>query len=511
MSEGQTKSAAPSERQRSDESKKSGWQRPPKAGAPTLAPVGLGALLRHASEHPEDPGLRPLVARQLLALQASHGNAYVQRLVNRTVTTSRVSVPTVATQQVMRAAGPLTATQEAAARTFTRLRYDERSVRIIQVVVGTNVDGKFGDVSAQAVATWQGAQGLAQDGRVGDNTLAQMVANRVAAARHEHAIQIVADYHGLDVTSDTLAVRFDPALGADGATAFESGNVRIIRLGPTAFTSAARLRATIDAQLAAAAPAVAAPGARPALLAPARERAAITFNKGKFTDPRSVRAIQGLVGGRPDGIWGRDTVERVAQAQSNAGLAVDGKVGQATLQQFVAQLIAAGQNNAPLRMIVDYYNFRHRGNLLAIYFDATVAANASTDFRPNEPVRVLVGPAGMGQPFAGLVHTIAHEYEHVRRLKEGIPTAATHEFLGEAIEILSAGMLEEPLPGFANDAARAVANWNAMPVADRRRFRARFIAVRQRVRNRIAAGTAAQQALHAALLASYNAVVLPAP
>lgn len=48
-----------------------------------------------------------------------------------------------------------------------------------------------------------------------------------------------------------------------------------------------------------------------------------------------------------------------------------------------------------------------------------------------------------------------------------------------------------------------------MPLADRRRFRARFIAVRRVVRRRIAVGTPAQQALHAGLLAAYNAVVLP--
>ncbi len=48
-------------------------------GGQTLAPAPMEALLRYANEHPEEPGLRPLVARQLLGLQASHGNAYVAR------------------------------------------------------------------------------------------------------------------------------------------------------------------------------------------------------------------------------------------------------------------------------------------------------------------------------------------------------------------------------------------------------------------------------------------------
>ena len=50
-------------------------------------------------------------------------------------------------------------------------------------------------------------------------------------------------------------------------------------------------------------------------------------------------------------------------------------------------------------MIVDFFDIRDDGNLLDVRFDATVAANASTDFRPNEPVRVRVGPGGLAQPF----------------------------------------------------------------------------------------------------------------
>ena len=133
-----------------------------------------------------------------------------------------------------------------------------------------------------------------------------------------------------------------------------------------------------------------------------------------------------------------------------------------------------------------------------------------------------VGPSGLAQPFPGIVHTIAHEYEHVRRLKEGIADRNTNEFLGEAIEILSEGMREEDLEtlapaaagfvaGFANDADRALVNWNAMPLADQRTFRNRFIAVRQRVRDRIAAGTPAQQALHAPLLARLQRRCCAAP
>lgn len=425
-------------------------------------------------------------------------------------------------QQVFRQ-GLLNAGEEVAAINFNNARYDERSIRVIQIITGAAVDGQFGRLSAEAVAAFQNANGLGVDGKVGELTLNVMVTNRAAAGLHEHAIQLVIDLFNLNVTRDTLTVHFDPALAVAGATTFESGNLRVIRVGTPAFTSAADLRAAIVAQLTAPAPAPAAVGPRPAHLTNAAELEAIQFNRIRFTDRRSVLAIQGLVGTRLDGVIGRDTVERIAEFQNVNGLTVDGKVGDGeTLPVMVNQLIAANNQNAAIRLIVDFYNIRDDGNLLDVFFDPGVAANASTDFRPNEPVRVRVGPSGMAQPFPGIVHTIAHEFEHVRRLKQGIVSAATHEFLGEAIEILSQGMREEDLEalapgtpgfvaGFADDAGRALTNWNAMPLADQQRFRNRFIEVRQRVRDRIAAGTAAQQALHATLLANYNAVVLPPP
>jgi peptidoglycan hydrolase-like protein with peptidoglycan-binding domain len=420
--------------------------------------------------------------------------------------------------------GLLTAAEETSAINFSR-RYDERSVRIIQIITGTNVDGNFGRLTAEAVAAFQDANGLTVDGKVGENTLDVMVPNRVAANRREHAIQLIADFHNLDVTSDTLTIHFDPAIGFGSlaTTTFESGNLRVIRLGPLAFLTARVLRFVIERELAVPAPAAAPVGPRPTHLNNAEELAAIRFNRGRFQDRRAVLAFQGIVGTGLDGIIGRDTVERIAEFQNANGLTVDGKIGQdETLPAMVNQLIAAANQNAAIRMIVDFFDIRDDGNLLDVRFDPTVAANAATDFRPNEPVRVRIGPGGLAQPFAGIVHTIAHEFEHVRRLKEGIAPAATHEFLGEAIEILSVGMPEEDLEavapgapgfiaGFADDAGRALVNWNAMPLADRQRFRGRFIAVRQRVRDRVAAGTPAQQALHAPLVAAYNAVVLPPP
>jgi peptidoglycan hydrolase-like protein with peptidoglycan-binding domain len=475
---------------------------------------------REANDQATGIGAKAFTQGSDVSFGPGHGPEDKKLLAHELTHVAQQSSGNGSTQRVMRAPGPLTAAEEQSAIRFTRDHYDERSIRIIQIITGANVDGIFGEFSAQAVATFQGARGLAVDGKVGLNTLNQMVVERALARRHEHAIQLVVDFHKLNVRSETLSIHFEPEdpldflrnllTGAPAAAVdFGPGNTRIIRVGPRAFLSEPTLFAEINAQLTAPAPAVPPVGPRPTLLTPAQERSAIDFNRSHFNDRRSVLIIQGHVNANPDGRFGPDTVERIADAQSTAGLTVDGKVGIITLENFVTDLIAAGSPDAAIRLIVDFFNFRDRGNLLDVFFDPTETDNAFTDFRPNEPVRVGISPFGIAQPFAGLVHTIAHEFEHVRRLREGIADAPTHEFLGEAIEILSEGMPEEDFAGFVDDATNAVNSWNGMPLANRQQFRARFITVRQRVRARFAAATAAEQAANAPVLATFNAVVLP--
>ena len=90
------------------------------------------------------------------------------------------------------------------------------------------------------------------------------------------------------------------------------------------------------------APVVAAPGPRPAILTRAQEVAAIRYNQSRFSDRKSVLEIQRLVGAGLDGVWGEDTVQRVAQVQQNAGSTVDGMVGPQTLEHIGWQHVATG-------------------------------------------------------------------------------------------------------------------------------------------------------------------------
>ncbi len=424
----------------------------------------------------------------------------------------------------------LNSAEEKAAIAFAKANYDERSRRILQIITGAGIDGVFGPLSARSVSNFQTANGIADHGKVEEATLNKMISDRVTKGRQEHAIQLVLDFYNISL-GDVLSVRFDPSairiasafpfIMVPADTTFTTGNQRLIRVSATAFGSAKQLKDVILAEKSRPAPAVAPVSTMPTRLNATKKSKAIAFMKTNYKDPRAIHILQGLIGSPLTGVIGEDLVQRIAEVQATNSLgSIDGKVGKNTLKHFFLQLRTAGENDAAIRLITEFYNFKDKDNLLQLFFEPSVSGNADTDFRPNEPVRIRIGLTGISQAFERVVHTIAHEFEHARRLKQGIVSAHTHEFLGESIEILSHGMSEEILEttapgtpghifGFASDAQRAVSNWNAMPLADRKKFWSKFVRVRKKVLKRINGGTPAQKILHATLKANYKAVVRP--
>jgi peptidoglycan hydrolase-like protein with peptidoglycan-binding domain len=405
----------------------------------------------------------------------------------------------------------LNAAQETSAIGYNSVRYDSRSARIIQIVSGTPVDGAFSKDTVQSVASYQQAHPpLVVDGKVGPNTLNVMVPDRTAANFHEHAIQLVADFYNLNVTSDTLSVHFDAGLATPFDTSFQSGNLRVIRIGSSGITDADTLRDTIQAGLDVPAPPAVIFGERPTHLTTAQEKAATLFNRSRFQDPRSVKAIQGLVGTEYDAAFGPDTAERIAEFQSTSGLDMDGKVNEDTLAEMVTLLDLIGEQDSAIRMIIDFYDMSEFGSLLDIFFDPTVTANAVTEAAVPGPSIIRIGPKAFAPGFAGLVHTIAHELEHVRQNREGLTSVAVAEFLGERVEILSRGMREEAAAGVMSDARRALANWNNMTVDEQRENWDAFVEVRDKVRERFNDFSTAEQGAHQATMDAYDAVTEPA-
>ncbi|MBW8331734.1 MAG: DUF4157 domain-containing protein [Prolixibacteraceae bacterium] len=403
----------------------------------------------------------------------------------------------------------LNAVAEKAAIAHNRKLFDNKSVMIIQLITGTKVDGDMGPLTAESIASFQTANGLAANGKVDDATLDALFTNRVTRGRQEHAIQLVVDYNNFD-RSDVLNFHFDPAIILSD-TVFQPGGMRVVTLGVFAFLSATFLKALIGIELLKPPPAVPAIGPKPTLLTSAKETSAISYNRTKYQDSRAVRAIQGLVGATPGGKFDSDTVERVADFQSTNGISIDGKVGEETLGVIVPQLNVANQQDTAIRLIMDFYNMNTFGALIEIFFDPTLTgANAETPSKDIPgPDIVKIGPSAFTQGYAGLVHTIAHELEHVRQNKLGIADIPLSEFLGEAIEIISKDMPDENVAGFFDDAGRAMDNWDLMKLPDQKKNWKKFLSVRNAVRRRFAAATAAEQAIHLALMTRYNATVKP--
>ena len=408
-----------------------------------------------------------------------------------------------------RAPGPLTPAQERAAVAAAR-RFSSNAIRAIQITVATVSDGQFGPISAQAVAVFQAGIPLAQDGIVDQATLDAMVVANHTAGLDDETLAIVESFFGIDVRRDTLSVRSDASLATASAMTTESASLRMITVGPSAFTSATAVRDAINAQLVAPIAPGAAPGPVPAVLTAPQARAAVQFNVAHLRDRRSVVAVQSLVGNALTGVWDADTAQRVAALQQTAGgLVVDGKIGQQTMRELGIQLEAAGQRNSLLRLIVDFFKLDENG-LLDVSFDPTVATNANTGSAAIPgPTVIRVGPSGFTRGYERLVHVVAHEFEHVRQRRIGIQSSDIREFLGERVEILSKGMLEEDMDGFASDAARAVAHFNAMTVAEQRAEWGHFTEVRTKVRQRFRAASAVDQVIHAQVLIDINAVVRP--
>lgn len=404
----------------------------------------------------------------------------------------------------------LDAVAEKAAITHNRKLFDNKSVMIIQLITGSKVDGDMGPLTAEAIAGFQTANGLAPNGKIDDATLDALFTDRVTLGRQEHAIQSVVDYNNIN-RADILNFHFDPAIILSDSV-FQPGGMRVVTLGNLAFLSASILKAIIEIEMLKPAPAVPAKGPKPTLLSSAKEASAISYNRIKYQDSHAVRAIQGLVGATPNGKFDSDTIERVADFQSTNGISIDGKVGEETLRVMVPQLDAANQQDSAIRLIMDFYNMNTFGALIEIFFDPTLTgANAETPSKDIPgPDIIKVGPSAFTQGYAGLVHTIAHELEHIRQNKLGIADIPLSEFLGESIEIISKGMPDEDVAGFFNDAGRAKNNWDLMNLNDQKKNWNKFLAVRNAVKRRFAAATAAEQAIHLALMTRYNATIKPA-
>ncbi len=374
-------------------------------------------------------------------LQASVGNQSVNRL---------IAAPR-AGQREMNGIEPapaadrelLTGPQVRAAIGYTKRRFGVPAQMIIQQLVGAHVDGDFGPATAQAVALFQEqVEAEPFDGMVGPITLdaamrdqpvtpesgEQSPAEAAEAAkdrarRSTGFVHLVADLYDLPVEK-ALSVRLVESEVGVASTRFEAGNLPVLSLGFGAFADSDTLRDAIASGLMTKPPEPNEPGERPNLLTSAEEVDAVAFNTTRLGKERATRVVQGIVGTTPDGIWGPDTVERVAHLQAAASLdLVDGKVGLRTLEVLHRRLVEREDFNAIVRLVTDYFELDEAGLLdigaddelpITVHGQAGGAITLPTGAGARSPTFVRIKSSGL-QTLATAAMTIAHELVHVRQ------------------------------------------------------------------------------------------------
>jgi peptidoglycan hydrolase-like protein with peptidoglycan-binding domain len=423
--------------------------------------------------------------------------------------------------RVLARAELLTAQQKQTAISEAKGRFDNIAIRALQMSVRTTSDGDFGPKSAEAVADFQQkTMGNTHpiDGIVDERTLNSIVGVNHSVGGFDadvRTLPIVTSFYKLDM-QDVLSLlpREDAGLSTMHA---ESGGLRVIRINQSSFTGAQALRNAIYAMLVAPTAAPGTPKAAPKILTASKASSAATFNTSKLRDRRSVIAIQSMLGNALTGTFDAETSQRVAafqQTWDEDDLDVDGKIGPRTLRALGTRAlgIEPTQNiphDALLRIIIDFYKL-DQTDMVNISYDPTPRGlNANTSNIADGPSEVWIGPAGFAQTWEELVHTVAHELEHVRQTRVGITGENVREFLGERIEILSKGMFEEDFVGFADDITRALALWKSMTPEQQRAHWKEFEEVRNKVRARFAAASWDEREEHEDLLSGYDALSKP--
>jgi hypothetical protein len=430
----------------------------------------------------------------------------------------------------------LTTAVAAAAVADVTTHYDEDSIRTLEDFSARTPDGVFDADDAEALAKLQQVLHLTPNGKANEaflDALLKIVGPRAAA--RSAMIHLVIDHANLDV-SGALAVVYDPGTTRASDIHALPGGVSTIQIGNAGFASYRVMVAEIRKQIAAR------PAASPVTPVPATvlrdatiQQLAITLNKNLLNDQRSIKLLQGALGSRVTGQWDVDLVRHVAAKQQALGLTPSGGIlFDSTFAAIGTEMIANGSQDAVLQLIVDYYDL-DRSHAFNIVFDPNppmITADAET-LRAGPgfgtPGVVHVYPLGFAQPFAGLVHTVAHELGHIQQVIQGVASLNVREFLSEGIEIESKNMplesiesdadidlMNRSMPpvhvGFIQDAGRMLHFWKLMSPAEKQAQHQRYKDLRSIIVTRIAnEGSASQKTKLAPFITILNAADVGIP
>lgn len=250
----------------------------------------------------------------------------------------------------------------------------------------------------------------------------------------------------------------------------------------------------------------------PILLTEKQKQEAIAYNTRRYNS-KSIRIIHDIIGAPITGNIDKITIDFVLQWQSDFQLTQDGKIGKNTLKPIVLELLRLGRKYDSVKLIIDGHNISTTG-VKKLRIVATATIGGSNGRSVCDPIGgksvVSIATHTFRKGYAFLVHTIAHELEHVRQCGVGImPGTALGEFLGESIEILSERMLREKFSTFISDANRGIIKWTSMTIPQQKARWTLFERVRNRVRKRFRNTSMANRTAYATILHKYNVQTRP--
>jgi peptidoglycan hydrolase-like protein with peptidoglycan-binding domain len=434
-------------------------------------------------------------------------------------------------RQPQTSASLLTPAAATVAVTDVTRRYDEDSIRSLEQFSSRTPDGVFDAGDAEAIAKLQQRLGLTPNGMVKvpllDAMLSLVATTPADDPRRSAMIHLVVDHANLNV-SGVLAVVSDPGVTTASASDTFPGGVSIIKIGNAGFASYRVMVAEIRKQLAArpvASPVTTVPA--PVLTDATMQGLAITLNKNRLNDRRSIRLLQGALGSKVTGQWDVDLVRHIAARQQALGLTLSGGIlWDSTLAAIGTEMIANGSLDAVLQLIVDFYDL-DRSHAFNIVFNpnpprATAEAQTLNLGGVGTPGVVHVYPLAFAKPFASLVHTVAHELGHIQQIIQGVGSLNVREFLSEGIEIESKGTPSELIEsdsdidlmirggqpvhaGFIQDAQRMLHFWSQMTSSEQQAHRQRYRVLRAIIINRLATeGSATQKTKLAPFITRLN-------
>jgi hypothetical protein len=393
------------------------------------------------------------------------------------------------------------------------LHLREIPTKVVQFALKTPQTGTFSEDDVRELSRRRAAHHLSREPEIDGEVFNLIVHTAVSHGMHDEVIALVANFYGLDTTSETLSLRFSPTLMVDSFVTFEAAGMREIAIGKSALVSAHSIKQAIVDALKEPAPALTplSPPGRD-VLSDAHAIEAAEHNERVVRDVRSVRAIQRTLGLPITEGFDQATSQALSRLQQAKAFAQDmGKIDDPTFYELVRSLASMRGEDAVVRLIVDYKRLPEDG-VLDASMDPTLTAGGQPGFVIDTGrvggATIRFEPALFTHPPESIVIEVARAYEQVR-LGRTSQSAERQQFLLWKSAVLAPGMAWEDLNPFMINVAQIVKAWPELTPDDQRSFAADLADIQDMVRRHWAAGPLDEQPTWTDTFAAVQALKAP--